>query len=191
MPGSAFTKPPIKNSFQVNPAPIEAYTTAETIPQTMRPQSIAVINDIYSDLISFSILAAKIPVIIPYVASSNAMHTAFGKSAGMPNRTPRKSGVINPINRPYGHPQIYPHNSTGICIGQSIFPIAGICIVIKGRISPIARNIAARILFLKAIFSLISKFSFCLLFITTISYIFLFVFLFYTNVCVQFYSTFA
>ena len=106
------------------------------------------------------------------------MHTAFGKSAGMPNRTPRKSGVINPINRPYGHPQIYPHNSTGICIGQSIFPIAGICIVIKGRISPIARNIAARILFLKAIFSLISNFSF-LPFIYHYNIIyFLFVFLF-------------
>lgn len=58
------------------------------------------------------------------MASSNAIQKAFGKIAGIPNNTPLKRGVIIPISKPYGHPQIYPHNNTGICIGQSIFPTA-------------------------------------------------------------------
>ena len=57
-------------------------------------------------------------------------------------------GVINPTIKPYLQPQISPHNKIGICIGKSILPICGICPVNKGRISPMAINIADKVRFL-------------------------------------------
>ena len=51
---------------------------------------------------------------------------------GNPNNTERKRGATNPTASPQGQPQIKPHSKAGICIGQSMEPISGICPVIKG-----------------------------------------------------------
>ena len=81
-----------------------------------------------------------------YVASSNVIAIAVGYSVGMPKRRERVSGRTAPTARPYFHPQISPHSRTGMCIGSSIRPTAGICPVKKGSTSPMATKRAPRII---------------------------------------------
>lgn len=45
----------------------------------------------------------------------------------------RKTGAIKPTASPHGQPQTKPQRRTGICMGQSIEPISGICPVRKGK----------------------------------------------------------
>ena len=55
-------------------------------------------------------------------ASSNAIPTALGNKAGIPKQRMRKKGAAKPIASHQTGPQMNPHRSTGICIGQSILP---------------------------------------------------------------------
>ena len=85
-------------------------------------------------------------MIKPYVASSNAIPIAF-IGIGIENKKLRNNGVIKPIRSPYFHPHTIPHSITGMCIGKSLFPISRICPVKNGRISPMAKNKAAKVNF--------------------------------------------
>ena len=67
------------------------------------------------------------------------MATAVGNISGMPKSTERRSGEMNPTASPHGQPQTKPHSSAGMCIGQSMEPICGICPVKNGRTSAMAR----------------------------------------------------
>ena len=67
------------------------------------------------------------------------MATAAGNIVGMPKSAERSSGAIKPTASPHGQPQTKPHSSAGMCIGQSMEPICGICPVKNGRTSAIAR----------------------------------------------------
>jgi len=62
------------------------------------------------------------------------MHIALGNNNGIPKVTDRNNGAVTPIKAPQVPPHIKPHNKTGKCMGQSIFPICGICPVKNGRI---------------------------------------------------------
>jgi len=64
------------------------------------------------------------------------MARAVGYIGGMPNNRLRKSGKIKPTRIPAGPPQTNPQSRTGICMGNSILPILGICAVKNGRIRP-------------------------------------------------------
>ena len=119
------------------------------------------------------------------------MHIAFGSMTGIPNVTLLSNGVINPTIRPYGPPRIYPHSNTGMCMGQSIFPTAGICMVINGRISPIARNNAAKTVFRTVIcFFILSSSTFQILFALIVPHLPFSSPFILTNVCVKFYANF-
>ena len=85
------------------------------------------------------------PITSPYTANSKAIATAVGYSFGVVNSILRSRGRIKPTPRPHCQPQMSPHSSTGMCIGNSIFPIWGICPVKKGSTSPMARNMADRV----------------------------------------------
>ena len=65
----------------------------------------------------------------------------------MPNSTLRTSGSRKPTARPYCQPRIRPQISTGMCIGRSIFPTAGIWPMKSGRIRPIAKSMPERVTF--------------------------------------------
>ena len=87
------------------------------------------------------------------MASSNAIHTAFGYTGGIEKRIPLKIGKINPTESPHFAPNIRPQSITGMCIGRRLSPISFICDVKKGKTSPIAKNIAERTIFFKLPFS--------------------------------------
>ena len=93
----------------------------------------------------FGKILCIMPETAPYVASSNAMQIAIGKKIGTPRETERSKGAIKPTASPQGQPQIKPQSKTGICIGQSIEPISGICPVTKGRTHARAKNNAEKI----------------------------------------------
>jgi hypothetical protein len=76
------------------------------------------------------------------------MQTAVGNIGGNPPViSERKTGATAPTVKPHCQPQINPQSNTGICIGQSIEPISGICPVRKGKTYAIAKNKAANIIF--------------------------------------------
>ena len=56
-------------------------------------------------------------------------------------------GVIIPTINPYFHPHTNPQINTGICIGQSIEPISGICPVKNGNNKPSAINNPDNVIF--------------------------------------------
>ena len=144
IPGMAFKMAPPRNICQLNPPlPIPRMRRLES-PQTRRPEIMATISQIYVLNFEFGSFSYKNPVISPYVASSNAIVSAFG-IAGMEKRAKRSSGVIRPTARPYFQPQINPQRRTGMCIGNSLFPISRICPVRNGSISPSARKSAASV----------------------------------------------
>jgi len=70
------------------------------------------------------------------------MATAVGNIGGMEKIRLRKTGKTSPTINPYGHPHTKPQSNTGICIGSSLLPRLGICIVKKGITRPSAKNIA-------------------------------------------------
>ena len=73
---------------------------------------------------------------------------AFGNIGGIPKIRERRIGATNPTANPHGPPQKKPHNNTGMCIGQSIEPISGICPVKNGITIANAKNIADKVKFL-------------------------------------------
>ena len=60
----------------------------------------------------------------------------------IPSTIDLNTGAINPTTNPYFHPQINPHNKTGICIGHNIEPISGICPVKNGNTNVNDKKIA-------------------------------------------------
>ena len=60
----------------------------------------------------------------------------------MPKSSERRIGAISPTTAPHTGPHTKPHSSTGKCIGDSMLPISGICIVKKGSTMHSARNMA-------------------------------------------------
>ena len=61
------------------------------------------------------------------------MAMAVGNMGGAVRTALRSRGRRKPTAKPYFQPQRRPHSSTGRCMGQSMFPIWGICPVKKGR----------------------------------------------------------
>lgn len=59
-----------------------------------------------------------------------------------------RSGETNPTTAPYCHPQRNPQRSAGMCMGQSIEPICGICPVRNGSTIARARHSAEYVSFL-------------------------------------------
>ena len=147
IPGTAFSTAPAKNAFKPNFEASNPMQQNIIMPHTNRPITIALNNDTYTFIFFFGNLLCNHPATKPYTASSNAIQKAFGNIGGIPNTNERKIGAIKPTLSPIGAPQKNPHNSTGICIGQSIAPICGICPVKNGITNAIAKNIADNVSF--------------------------------------------
>lgn len=79
------------------------------------------------------------------------MEKAVGNIGGIPKTKERKIGAIKPILNPQIGPQKNPHRSTGICMGQSMEPICGICPVKKGITNAKAKNMADKVIFLVSV----------------------------------------
>ena len=138
----------VKKICQVNTPPDNPNWIYCTMPHTIRPASIALIKQRYNARTQCHLdILYKKPDTAPYVINSNAMAVADGKKTGIPNKAERSRGNMKPTRPPYFHPQISPHRNTGMCIGNNLLPICGICPVKKGSISPNARNIAATVIF--------------------------------------------
>ena len=143
-------KAPAIKSCMVNLIPRERKTRYDAIPHTTRPISIAAIRDAYTPFSEKLKSFIQIPATKPYAAISNAIERPEGPPGtegirgGIWNRKYLMKGAINPTSAPYTGPQINPHKSTGICIGESIFPISGICPVKNGSTRQRARHMPAR-----------------------------------------------
>ena len=70
------------------------------------------------------------------------MARAVGNMGGIPKSTERSTGATKPTTRPQGQPQTKPHSSVGMCMGESMLPICGICPVRKGSTRARARKSA-------------------------------------------------
>lgn len=129
----AFVNAPAINAAKPKEEPLTPVHTAIAAPHKILPMSIDRISEQYIYPFFLGNARCSIPEAVPYAASSNAIHTAVGNIGGIPRATERSRGEINPTARPQGQPHINPHISTGMCIGQSIAPIWGICPVKKGN----------------------------------------------------------
>ena len=146
IPGIALTKPSIINIIGVNLIVLKPNALNITSPQIILPTIIAIINEKYMCIFFFGNNLYITPDINPYPASSKDIHNAVGKSGGIPMISDLNIGKIKPTNKPYFHPQINPHNKTGICIGHNIDPISGICPVKYGNIIPSDINVADKVI---------------------------------------------
>jgi len=126
MPGIAFRTAPAKKAENPKLLPCMPRQISIAAPHTRRPTSMAMIREMYTERFFLGRMLCSIPDTAPYAASSKAMHTAVGNMGGMPRVRERSRGAIKPTASPHGHPQIKPHNNTGMCIGQSMAPICGI-----------------------------------------------------------------
>ena len=140
MPGIALRNAPAIKISHVNAVLLSPYRKKLTIPQTILPQIMDKINDTYMETLFLGSNLCRRPVMRPYAASSKAIATAVGNIGGIPNSMLLKTGKTRPMIKPYGHPQIKPQSKTGICIGNNLLPILGICTVRNGIKSPSARN---------------------------------------------------
>ena len=143
MPGIACVNAPAQKAAKPNfdgSSPVQRKRAA---PHTRRPAIMAVMRATYMLLFFFGSALYMSPATAPYAASSNAMQSAVGYIGGIPNSTERRGGATTPTASPQGQPHTKPQRSTGMCMGESIEPICGICPVKNGSISASARNAAA------------------------------------------------
>lgn len=117
-------------------------------PHIRRPITMALTNDTYTYAFLFGNFPCNHPATNPYAANSNAIQKAVGNIGGIPSVKERRRGATNPTSSPQGAPQKNPHKSTGMCIGQSILPICGICPVKNGITNAKAKNMADKVIFL-------------------------------------------
>ena len=160
MPGTALNTAPAKNALIPNFEASNPMQQNITKPQTRRPIIIAQTKDTYTHSFRLGNLRCSHPAAKPYAASSNAIQNAVGNIGGIPNSPERKSGATRPTKSPHGAPQKNPHSNTGICIGQSIAPICGICPVKNGMTNANAKNIADKVSFLTSFLLFMLKFPF-------------------------------
>ena len=148
IPGTAFSTAPAIKAWRPNADTSKPMQINIAAPQTRRPITIAQSNDTYTLAFFFGSFLCNNPATNPYAANSNAMQSAVGNMYGIPMVKERRIGAINPTANPQGAPQKKPHSNTGICIGQSIDPICGICPVKNGITNAIAKNMADNVRFL-------------------------------------------
>ena len=152
MPGIAPVNAPAQKAAKPNfdgSSPVQRNRAA---PHTRRPAIIATMRETYMLLFFFGNALYMSPATTPYVASSKAIQSAVGYIGGMANITERRSGATAPTASPQGQPHTKPQRSTGICMGESIEPICGICPVKNGSTSASARNAAANTTVLTLLF---------------------------------------
>ena len=121
IPGRAVTKAAVSHiDIEYEP---NLKMRAFSKPNKTLPASIAPISAMYvfANLLFVRINLISRPATRPYAASSKSIDGRYAKG-GMPVIRLESSGVRIPQAKPYCHPSISPHSSTGICIGNNIWP---------------------------------------------------------------------